>query len=114
MLHSFGYAAQGALRRFAAGERDENLTRRVIRVWGRFWYSHASAAFLRGYWSVAKSAPYLPPAKSDQQILLDCNLLERALIDIRSDVTEKPDLAGVPFRIILHLLDAEAERKIGG
>lgn len=113
MLHSFGYAAQGALRRFAAGERDENLTRRVIRVWGRFWYSHASAAFLRGYWSVAKNAPYLPPAKSDQQILLDCNLLERALIDIRSDVTEKPDLAGIPFRIILHLLDAEAERKIG-
>jgi maltose alpha-D-glucosyltransferase/alpha-amylase len=113
MLHSFGYAAQGALRRFAAGERDENLTRRVIRVWGRFWYSHASAAFLRGYWSVAKNAPYLPPAKSDQQILLDCNLLERALIDIRSDVTEKPDLAGVPFRVILHLLDAEAERKIG-
>ncbi|HEY1216100.1 MAG TPA: alpha-amylase, partial [Bryobacteraceae bacterium] len=113
MLHSFGYATQAAMRRFAAGERDETLTRRVIRVWGRFWYSHVSAAFLRGYWSVAKGAPFLPPAQADQQILLDCNLLERALLDVRTDISEKPDLAGIPFRVILHLLDAEAERKIG-
>ncbi len=113
MLHSFGYATTSAMRRFAAGERDEMFTRQVIRVWGRFWYSHASAAFLRGYWSTAKNAPYLPPSPADQQILLDCNLLERALLDVRADISEKPELAGVPLRIILHLLDAEAERKIG-
>jgi maltose alpha-D-glucosyltransferase/alpha-amylase len=113
MLLSFGYAAQAGVRRFAAGERDESLTRRVLRVWGRFWYSHVSAAFLRGYWSVAKGAPFLPTSQADQQILLDCNLLERALLDVRADITEKPDLAGIPLRVILHLLDAEAERKIG-
>jgi predicted trehalose synthase len=62
---------------------------------------------------VAKGAPFLPTSQADQQILLDCNLLERALLDVRADITEKPDLAGIPLRVILHLLDAEAERKIG-
>ena len=39
--------------------------------------------------------------------------MERALLDIRADIEDKPELSGMPLRIILHLLDAEAEQKIG-
>ncbi len=113
MLLSFGYAAQSAMRQVASGERNENLSRYALRIWGRFWYSHVSAAFLRGYFTKAKGAPYLPSSETDQEVLLHTYLLERALLDVRADIEDKPELSGMPFRLILHLLDAEAERKIG-
>ncbi len=113
MLVSFGYAAQSAMRQMMTGERTENFTRHALRVWGRFWYSHVSAAFLRGYLNTAKRASYLPTSEADQEVLLSTYLLERALLDVRADIEDKPELSGMPFRLILHLLDAEAERKIG-
>ncbi|MGA8026538.1 MAG: maltose alpha-D-glucosyltransferase [Bryobacteraceae bacterium] len=113
MLVSFGYATQSTLRHILSGEQNENLTRHTLRVWGRFWYSHVSAAFLRGYWTGAKRAPYLPASQQDQEILLYSYLLERALLDVRADIEDNPEFSGMPFRVILHLLDAEAERKIG-
>jgi hypothetical protein len=66
-----------------------------------------SAAFLRGYWRTAGEALYMPPTRADQQVLVDNYLLERALLDVRADISEKPDLAGIPFRVILHLVSPE-------
>ena len=113
MLVSFGYAAQSELRQMMAGDRGEAFSRHTLRVWGRFWYSHVSAAFLRGYFRAAGQASYLPASETDKEILLQTYLLERALLDVRADVEDKPELSGMPLRVILHLLDAEAERKIG-
>ncbi len=113
MLLSFGYAAVSSVRQIVASEQTESLPRQTLRVWSRFWYSHVSAAFLRGYWSVAHKAPYLPPSQEQQEVLLQTYLMERALLDVRADVEDKPELSGMPLRIILHLLDAEAERKLG-
>ena len=113
MLVSLGYAAQSAIRQIASGEQKEALTIHALRLWGRFWYSHVIAAFIRGYWRAAKGAPYLPPSQADQETLLETYLLERALLDVRADIEDKPELSGMPFRLILHLLDAEGERKIG-
>ena len=110
---SFGYAAQASLRQMALAEDSEKMRRESLRPWGRFWYSHVSAAFIRGYWKIAQSAAYIPKTIDDQQILLDTYLLERAILDMRADIQDKPDLAGMSLRIILHLLDAEEESKIG-
>jgi maltose alpha-D-glucosyltransferase/alpha-amylase len=111
MLVSFGYAVTSEMRRLLA--TDQSLSRNTLRLWSRFWYSHVSAAFIRGYWSVAENAAYLPKNQPDQQTLLDTYLLERAMLDIRADIEDKPELAGMPFRLLLHLLDAEVERSIG-
>ncbi len=113
MLVSFGYSAQSVIRGLASGDQAEGFTWHGLRVFGRFWYSHVTAAFLRGYWQAARNAPFLPASQSDQQILLDTYLLERALLDVRADIESKPELAGMPFRLILHLLDSDAERKLG-
>jgi maltose alpha-D-glucosyltransferase/alpha-amylase len=113
MLLSFGYAAQSAIRQFASSERDGGASRQVLRIWARFWYSHVSAAFVRGYLRTAARAPYLPPTQEQQQTLLIAYMLERALLDLRADIEDKPELSGMPFRVILHLLDAEAEQKLG-
>ncbi len=111
MLVSFGYAAQSFIRQTAAANVNEALTDRGLRDAARFWYSHVSAAFLRGYWKIAGRAAYMPATRADQQTLLHTYLLERALLDIREDIENKPELAGMPLRIILHLLGAEAERR---
>ncbi len=113
MLVSFGYAAQSVIRQHISNEHTEGFTWSELRVWGRFWYSHVTAAFLRGYWRTANNAPYLPPSPADQQVLIETYLLERSLLDVRADIEAKPELAGMPFRLILHLLDSEAERKTG-
>jgi maltose alpha-D-glucosyltransferase/alpha-amylase len=113
MLTSFGYAAQSAFRQILAAEGNDVSLRHTLRVWGRFWYSHVSAAFVRGYWNTARDARYLPRQQAQQQTLFDTYLLERALLDLRADIEDKPELSGFPLRIILHLLDAETERKLG-
>jgi len=113
MLASLGYAAQTAVRQLTAAELTGGIGVDMLRDAARFWYSHVSAAFLRGYWRIAGSATYLPRKRAQQNTLLQTYLLERALLDVRADIEDKPELAGMPFRIILHLLEAEAERKIG-
>ena len=113
MLVSMGYAVQTALRHVTSAEGEIAGSRHSMRMWARFWYSHISAAFLRGYWKSAKGAPFLPRTEPDQETLLTTYLMERALLDIRADIEDKPELAGMPFRVILYLLDSEAERKLG-
>jgi maltose alpha-D-glucosyltransferase/alpha-amylase len=107
MLYSFGYAASAANRQFLSAEGHESIDRESARVWARFWYSHVTSAFLKGYWNTAGSAPYMPESREHQQILLDNYLLERALLDLRPDISARPELAMLPLRVILHLLNAE-------
>ena len=111
MVHSFGYAGRAATIRLASSERNERSSRQAFRSWGRFWFSHVTAAFVRGYWQAAKGAAYLPTTLADQQLLLDTNILERALIDVRTNLNERPEFVEVPLRVILHLLNlTEIER----
>ena len=113
MLTSFGYAAQGAVLQAAGMDPAASSAFPNLRVWGRFWYSHVSAAFMRGYWRAAKGASYMPLSQQHQETLLTTYLLERALLDVRDDIQEKPELSGMPLRLILHLLDAESESRYG-
>ncbi len=107
MLMSLGYAAQTSARQMLNAEGHEAVDRTTMRVWGRFWFAHVSAAFLRSYMKNARINVASPVVREQQQILLDTYLLERALLDVRADVISKADLSSVPFRVILHLLNAE-------
>jgi predicted trehalose synthase len=55
----------------------------------------------------------MPSSQAHQEILLTTYLLERAMLDIREDIQNQPDFSGMPFRLILHLLDPEVERSMG-
>ena len=107
MLASYGYAAQTAMRNFSALTGGGGLSETDLRIYVRFWYSQVSAAFIRSYWRVAGNAPYMPASKADGETLLSTFLLERAMLDIRPDIEDRPELAGMPLRLILHLLNAE-------
>ncbi len=109
MLVSFGYATQSAIRAIRGeGEHDEVKLRNAARA----WFSLVTAAFVREYWSIAGRAPYMPSSRAHQEILLTTYLLERAMLDIREDIQNQPDFSGMPFRLILHLLDPQEERSI--
>lgn len=107
MLMSFGYAAMSLSRQLLNAEGHEAIDRNTMRTWTRFWFSHMSAAFLRAYFVAAKVDVSGDTVREQQQILLDNYLLERALLDVRADIVTNPNLAPVPFRVILHLLNAE-------
>jgi maltose alpha-D-glucosyltransferase/alpha-amylase len=104
MLISFAYATQVATRTAGATDLDRTT---AYSGKARFWYAHVSSAFLRGYFQTAQEGSFMPKAVAQQQVLIDAYLMERALLDIRADMDARPEFAGVPFRIILHLLDAQ-------
>jgi maltose alpha-D-glucosyltransferase/alpha-amylase len=104
ILMSVGYVLQTVVRQLSAAERESVRVPSSQRLWAQFWYTHISAALLRGYWKAAQAAPFLPQSESDQQILLYTYLLERALLDVRPDIEDKPEFAGMPLRVILYLL----------
>jgi maltose alpha-D-glucosyltransferase/alpha-amylase len=110
MLASFGYATQSVMHQIGR-ERGEDAG--TLRNAGRAWFSAVTAAFIQEYWKEAGRAPYMPATQQHQEILLTTYLLERAMLDIREDIQNKPDFSGMPFRLILHLLDPEEERSIG-
>jgi maltose alpha-D-glucosyltransferase / alpha-amylase len=110
MLASFGYVTQWAIR--GLRRQDEEAGER-LRNAGRAWFSLVTAALIREYWSVAGRAPFMPRSQAHQEILLTTYLLERAMLDIREDIQSQPDFSGMPFRLILHLLDPEEERNVG-
>lgn len=107
MLASFGYAARVAMSNFIALTGGSGPSEADVRVYTRFWYSHVSAAWIRAYWKAADGASYMPSAANDAETLLTTYLLERAMLDIRPDIESKPEFAGMPFRLIIHLLNAE-------
>jgi len=111
MLASFGYATQSAIRALRRERQEEDGEK--VRTAGRTWFSLVTAAFIREYWSIASKAPYVPSSLAHQETLLTTYLLERAMLDIREDIQNQPDFSGMPFRLILHLLDPEEERNIG-
>ena len=113
MLASYGYAAQSALRNFSELTGGGGLSESDARTYVRFWYSQVSAAFIRAYWGAAGKATYIPASRADSETLLSIFLLERAMLDIRPDIEDKPELAGMPFRLILHLLNAEQRPQTG-
>ncbi|MFL6465311.1 MAG: maltose alpha-D-glucosyltransferase [Bryobacteraceae bacterium] len=112
MLVSFGYASQMAIRQFLLTDKSEALTRSDLRMWLRFWYAHVCAAFMEAYWNVAGHASYMPSSQADQETLLSTYMLERAMLDIRPDISDKPEFAGMPFRLIIHILNAEEQLDI--
>jgi maltose alpha-D-glucosyltransferase/alpha-amylase len=107
MLVSFGYAAQMSIRQFLATEQGEALTRHDLRIWMRFWYAHVCASFMEAYWKIAGHASYMPPSQAEQETLLSTYMLERAMLDLRPDISDRPEFAGTPSRLILHILNAE-------
>ena len=82
-----------------------------LEPWARFWCLWVSVAFLKAYLHTAGEAAFVPPTRQELKILLDVNMLEKALYELRYELNHRPDWTPVPLKGIAQLLRAEA---VGG
>ncbi len=115
MLRSFDYAAQTALQRSThrqtSGVEQSGVSDRAIRYWTRW----VEASFLSGYLRKASVGGLLPKTAVEQQLLVNCYLLEKVCYEIRYEFNNRPDWAWIPIRGMLRLLDGlDGSRTEGG
>jgi maltose alpha-D-glucosyltransferase / alpha-amylase len=98
MLRSFHYAAATSL-----GElRPEDQAKGE--PWGWIWQRWASAAFVRGYLDAAKDAVFIPKSPAMRSALLEAMVLEKAFVELRSELRRRPQMAHVPLQGILRTI----------
>jgi maltose alpha-D-glucosyltransferase/alpha-amylase len=100
MLRSFDYAWHVALR---SDQISANLLPQ-LKLWGRFWATSVSAAFLKSYLSVVGTATFVPLHGDDLNLQLTTLLLEKALYELRYELNMRPDWVHIPLRGILEVV----------
>jgi maltose alpha-D-glucosyltransferase/alpha-amylase len=104
MLRSLHYAAHSALFGQVPGLVAPKEGAGPVRVWAEFWSSWAYALFLTGYLETAGHPSFLPESPDDARVLLEAFLLERALTELRYELTQRLDWARIPVHGILEIL----------
>lgn len=99
MLRSFDYAAYAAVAEHDGGGGSSPGLGRAAEAWVRW----VSSAFLENYLSRAAGSPFVPDRRETVRLLLDTCLLEKACHELRYEMDNRPDWAGVPLRAILRL-----------
>ncbi|MCI0459137.1 MAG: putative maltokinase, partial [Gemmataceae bacterium] len=110
MVRSFHYAVYGTLFGRATGRgRSPGLIRpedvAALEPWARAWHVWVSAAFLRTYLEVAAGSPAVPGDRADLKLLFDTFLLERAVQELHSELTHRPEMARIPLLGVLQALE---------
>jgi len=105
MLRSFDYAAHAAL--FDQMERGaitaETLSR--IELWARYWTHWTSVIFLKAYLSAARQGEFLPKTQQELKILLESNLINKALYELGYELNNRPAWLRIPLHGILQLME---------
>ena len=98
VIRSYAYAARISL----SSLRPEDRAR--AEGWGNAWATWASAAFVSGYMSRAHGAPFLPDTPALASLVLEAAVLEKALMEARSELEARSENAAIPLDAILHAL----------
>jgi maltose alpha-D-glucosyltransferase/alpha-amylase len=104
MLRSFQYAAYAALFGQVAGVPTAQEDRSQVEAWAAVWNSWISATYLQGYFSTARSHPFLPATPDQNKTFLDAFLLQKALYEVAYELNNRPAWVQIPLRGILSLL----------
>ena len=105
MVRSFQYARQAALRELAdrgllPPEQYESMQQR-----GRIWQYWVTVRFLTGYFEAAEGADFVPRDPVDLASLLTTYTLDKALYEVRYEMSHRPDWAAIPISGVLELVD---------
>jgi maltose alpha-D-glucosyltransferase/alpha-amylase len=105
MLRSFDYASHAAL--FQQLERGiitaETMT--WIEPWARYWTHWASVIFLKAYLASALQGTFLPKTTPELAVLLQANLLNKALYEVGYELNNRPTWLRIPLQGILQLME---------
>jgi maltose alpha-D-glucosyltransferase/alpha-amylase len=99
MLRSFSYATHAASLRRAPGAVADQAAARVLEEWER----EASRSFLTGYTKAAEGLASVPADETALRVTLELFLLEKALYELRYEISNRPDWIAIPLRGLLEL-----------
>jgi maltose alpha-D-glucosyltransferase / alpha-amylase len=101
MVRSFGYAAYAGLFAHTASRPGAF---EALAPWAELWETWVTAAFLRGYFTTARGALFLPQAAAQRDELLRFFILDKALYELNYELNNRPDWLRIPLTGILRLL----------
>ena len=107
MLRSFHYAAHAVLYGKVPGIIPQKESATQLHRWAGFWYRWVGATYLHGYLSTQGVTQLLNIGGDELRILLDAYLLERGMIEVLSDLQNRPEWARIPIVGILEILGPE-------
>jgi maltose alpha-D-glucosyltransferase/alpha-amylase len=99
MLRSFSYAAHSASLRCEPGAVPAPAKASVLAGWERDSIHH----FLEGYGKAAEGLASVPSDPVSFRALLDLFLIEKALYELRYEISNRPDWIAIPLRGLLEL-----------
>jgi trehalose synthase-fused probable maltokinase len=101
MLRSFSYAAHAGLFAHTAS-RPEQFA--ALAAWAHIWQTWTAAAFLRGYFTAAAGALFIPGDAAHRDALLQLFVLDKALYELNYELNNRPDWVRIPLWGILDML----------
>ena len=102
MLRSFDFCSTMSLRDTATVRESE---RGAAEPWARLWGTWAPAAFLSAWLQESGEAPYVPHGRKELEMLLDTQLLEKALDELGAELGRRDDWAFAALRALLQMLE---------
>jgi maltose alpha-D-glucosyltransferase/alpha-amylase len=106
MLRSFQYAAYSVLEDQAAAGMIRPEQYAWVEGWARYWCVWTSAAYLRGYLSVADAAQILPQDPDEIRTVLNAYLLDKAVYEVHYELNHRPDWVKIPLTGMAQLLES--------
>jgi maltose alpha-D-glucosyltransferase/alpha-amylase len=105
MLVSFHDAVHSGLRGKVPGiiHREDDSAPSIL--WADFWYRWVAAAFLRGYRAAVGTAPLLPGAEKELEILLNVLTLDRFLAEAERYAVQNREALIVPLAGIVRVIE---------
>jgi maltose alpha-D-glucosyltransferase/alpha-amylase len=98
MIRSFHYAAATSL----ASLRPEDQSR--AQPWGWIWQAWAASSYLQGYLETAKGTVLVPSSVAMLEVLLDAAIIEKAFLELRTELHQRPEYAWIPMQGILRMI----------
>ncbi|MFW6054654.1 MAG: maltose alpha-D-glucosyltransferase [Thermodesulfobacteriota bacterium] len=104
MVRSFHYAAYFALYQ-SSSIRSEDIG--YIKDWLEPWYRVVAGVFLESYLEKIQGSGLIPEDKSEQEMLLNVYLLEKAVYELGYELNNRPEWIGVAMRGIRQIIGQE-------
>jgi maltose alpha-D-glucosyltransferase/alpha-amylase len=99
MLRSFSYAGYSAAMRREPGTPNVEAGGQALAQWERDAIHH----FLEGYGKATEALASVPADPASFRALLDLFLIEKALYELRYEISNRPDWIAIPLRGLLEL-----------
>ncbi|MCF8105604.1 MAG: maltose alpha-D-glucosyltransferase [Desulfohalobiaceae bacterium] len=104
MVRSFHYAAYFALYQ-KSSVRSADLG--YLKEWLEPWYRVVAGVFLESYLEKIQGSGLIPEDKSEQEMLLNVYLLEKAVYELGYELDNRPEWMGIAIRGIRQIIGQE-------